>query len=335
MTPRDRYNRTLAGEAVDHLARTPILMQFAAEHIGSDYGQFAADHRVLVEANRRCAADFHFDQVSSISDAYRETQGFGGEVEYVPDGPPRCEHPPLLEARELGQLKRPDPLRSTRMRDRVDAVAAMAAHPVLRDYSVLGWVEGPAAEAADLRGVTNFMMDILDDEAYACELMDRCLEVGIAFAKAQIDVGSDTIGIGDAICSQMSPDLYERLVQPREAALVNAIHAAGAKVRLHICGNITHLLPGIAALGIDHLDVDHMVDPRTVRKAVGGRVAVGGNLDPVSAILKGTPASIRAAVRRCYAEAGNPFVVNAGCEIPSGTPQENLLALCEPLPYQA
>jgi hypothetical protein len=51
MTSLERYRATLAGQPVDHLARVPILMQFAAEHIGSNYGAFAADHRVLTAAN--------------------------------------------------------------------------------------------------------------------------------------------------------------------------------------------------------------------------------------------------------------------------------------------
>ena len=108
----------------------------------------------------------------------------------------------------------------------------------------------------------------------------------------------------------------------------------GAKLRLHICGNITHLLPGIASLGIDVLDVDHMVDLRTVRNAVGPKVAIAGNLDPVTAVLRSTPDKIRAHVLSCYAQAGNPFMVNAGCEIPSATPEEILQALCEPVPFR-
>ncbi len=44
--------------------------------------------------------------------------------------------------------------------------------------------------------------------------------------------------------------------------------------------------------------------------------------------------AIRKAMRECYAQVGNPFMVNAGCEIPSRTPVDNLHALCEPVPYQ-
>ncbi|MDA0989982.1 MAG: hypothetical protein O3A51_04445 [Verrucomicrobia bacterium] len=36
---------------------------------------------------------------------------------------------------------------------------------------------------------------------------------------------------------------------------------------------------------------------------------------------------------QAYEESGNPYMVNAGCEIPSGTPAENLRALCEPVGY--
>jgi uroporphyrinogen decarboxylase len=80
MTPRGRYLAVLDGGQPDNLPRIPILMQFAAEHIGSHYGAFASDYRVLVEANLRCAEDFGLDQLSAISDPYRETAGFGAPV---------------------------------------------------------------------------------------------------------------------------------------------------------------------------------------------------------------------------------------------------------------
>src|SRR5512141_1755521 len=116
MTGLERYLAMLAGRPVDFVPRTPILMHFAAAHIGSDYAHFASDHRVLVEANARCAADFGMDQVSCISDPYRETSAFGGQIEYVKDGVPRCTHP-LADTKELAMLARPDPLRSERLRD--------------------------------------------------------------------------------------------------------------------------------------------------------------------------------------------------------------------------
>jgi MtaA/CmuA family methyltransferase len=333
MNSLERYLATIDGRPVDHLARVPILMQFAAEYIGSHYGAFASDYRVLTEANLVCAREFGIDQVSTISDPYRETQGYGAKIIYGQDMVPCCEKYPLEDDPDLTKLTRPDPLKSERMRDRIEAVRAYHAQ-VGGEYSILGWVEGPTAEATDLRRMDNFFMDLMDDEEYAGELMDLCVDVALDFGRAQIEAGADTIGIGDAAASQISRDLYEEFILPREQRLVRGLKDAGAKVRMHICGNITHLLPGLASLDLDIIDVDHMVDLRTVRKELGTRTVIAGNIDPVAGVLRSTPDAIRQAVRDCYAQAGNPFMVGAGCEIPSRTPVENLRALCEPVPYR-
>lgn len=330
MTPRERYEAVLQGARPDFLPRIPILMQFAAEYIGSNYGAFAAHHRILVEANLRCAEEFGFDQVSTISDPYRETAGFGAAIEFQKHAGPICLQPPLEADRDLAQLPRPDPLQAGRMRDRVDAVRAYRERAGAR-YSVLGWVEGPAAEAADLRGVSNFLMDLLDDPDYSAALMARCVETGIDFARAQVAAGADTIGIGDAVASQVSPQVYTELILPRERELVAAIRAMGVRVRLHICGNITHLLPGLATLGVDILDVDHLASLATVRQAVGAGVTLAGNLDPVSVVMRGPAERVRTAMLACAHEAGGRFMVNAGCEIPAATPPAHLRALCEPI----
>lgn len=332
MKPLERYLATLEGKPVDHLARLPILMQFAAEHIGSYYGAFASDYRILAESNIVCAREFGIDQMNTMSDPYRETQGFGAKIIYERDMVPRCEKHPLEDAPDFSKLPRPNPLEAERMRDRIEAVRAYHAR-VGGEYSIMGWVEGPAAEAADLRRLDNFFVDLLEDESYIGDLMDLCVDVALEFARPQVADGADTIGIGDAAASQVSPAVYERLILPREQRLVRGLKEMGAKVRMHICGNITHLLPGLASLGLDVIDVDHMVSVAEVREALGAKVAIGDNLDPVADIFRGTPDSIRAKLERCYREAGNPFIVNAGCEIPSRTPAENLRALCEPLAY--
>ena len=288
---------------------------------------------MLTEANIVCAREFGFDQVSTISDPYRETQGYGAHIIYGRDMVPYCEKHPLEDDPDLSKLTRPDPLKSERMRDRIDAVRAYHSR-IGGEYSILGWVEGPAAEATDLRRMDNFFMDLMDDEGYAGELMDLCVDVALDFGRAQIEAGADTIGIGDAAASQISRDLYEEFILPREQRLVRGLKEAGAKVRMHICGNITHLLPGLASLELDVIDVDHMVDLQTVRKELGTRTVIAGNMDPVADVLRSTPDAIRKAVLDCYAKSGNPFMVCAGCEIPSRTPDENLRAFCEPVPYK-
>ena len=334
MNSYERYMGVINREEVDVLPRLPILMAFAAKFIDSNYGAFASDHRVLVESNLRCAEFFDFDQLSAISDPFRETQGFGAEIEYVEDGVPRCLKPPLEDAKDLSLLKTPDPYSSERMLDRVEAVRQFKER-CWQQYSILGWIEGPAAEAGNLRGVTDFMMDLMLDEPFAGELMDRCIEVGIEFAKAQIEAGADTIGVGDALASQVSPDVYGKLIQPREKILFDAIHEAGGLVRLHICGDTTHILPGIAEVGADIIDLDWQLDMAEARRVLGPDAVLMGNLDPVNAVMTSTPEEIRESLAAIYREVGNPYMAGAGCEIPPDTEPENLKALCSPIPYAA
>ena len=334
MNSYERYQAVLAGQTPDFLPRLPILMAFAARFIGSNYAAFASDYRALVEANLTCAAHFDFDQVSVISDPYRETQGFGAEIEYLPDSVPRCVKPPLEDDRDFTRLPVPDPLRSERMRDRVRAVEEYQKR-CWRQYSILGWVEGPAAEAADLRGVTRFLLDLLEDPDYAGRLMDHCVDVGIAFAAAQVQAGADTIGIGDAIASQVSAETYETLIFPRELRLVAGLKKRGCRVRLHICGNTSHLLPYFPHLQADIIDLDWQVSMGEARRRLGAETSLCGNLDPVHAVAGSTPERIQAALAGIYHAIGNRYLVGAGCEIPVDTPEANLKALCRPLAWMA
>ena len=331
MTGYQRYRRMLESKSTDLLPRIPILMAFAARYIDSTYASFASDFKTLVKANIRCAREIGFDQVSAISDPYRETAGFGAEIEYVTDGVPRCMKPPLQDAKDLSLLRKPDPFHSPRMLDRVRAVESYRAS-VYKEHSILGWVEGPAAEAADLRGAMNFFVDLLDDESFVVELMALSTEVGVQFAQAQVDAGADTIGIGDSVASQVSAGIYEKLILPFEKQLVDAVHRKGALVRLHICGDISHLLVHIPKLGVDILDLDWKVDMKEARRILPG-VALAGNLNPVDEVQRGTPEQIAMKVRQLYADIGNPYCIAAGCEIPVTAPIDNLRALCLPIEY--
>lgn len=244
---------------------------------------------------------------------------------------PRC-HGPLEDDEEIdvNKLRLPDPMKAGRMRDRIEGIRLMRAR-VGEHYSIMGWVEGPAAEAADIRGVGNFFMDLIEDADASGELMQLSLENAINFARAQVEAGADTIGIGEAIASQVSAEIYGNQILPHTKQLVQAILDAGAYVKMHICGNIEHLLDHLASLPLSAIDLDHMVSLELAREKLGPDIAICTNLDPTSAVQRSHPEAIREAVEACYRRLGNPCMVNAGCEIPASTPHENLKALCRPL----
>jgi uroporphyrinogen-III decarboxylase len=150
--------------------------------------------------------------------------------------------------------------------------------------------------------------------------------VGQQFALAQVAVGADMIGIGDAAASLVSPKFYAEHVAPREKALIKEIHAAGATARLHICGSVQGKFAALAGTGADIIDIDFPQSVADVRAAVGPDVCLTGNLHPVEVLVNGTPEDVRAACARCHAEAGSRYLLAAGCEIAPETPAANLAA---------
>ena len=98
----------LGGAKVDCVPRIPILMHFAAQHVGATYADFARDHSVMFEANKRLVLDYGFDQLDIMSDPYRETSAFGGEISYRDDTTPLCSAL-LADSKNFDLLAKPHP----------------------------------------------------------------------------------------------------------------------------------------------------------------------------------------------------------------------------------
>jgi MtaA/CmuA family methyltransferase len=327
MTPKERIHATIRGEEIDRPAVTPIFMAWAAHFIGRSYRDYYLDGDVLVESQLAVTEAFKLDQISAISDPWRESSAYGMEFDYPENGVGKPKQP-LLQGPQDKTRIRPFALEAEdRPKQRVDSVRRMAA-AVGGTHSVLGWVEGPLALYADLRGVENMFMDLIDHPSMYLDVVDTLIGNQIRFARAQVEAGADMIGMGDAVASLVSPSMFQTFVLPYERQLIDAIHEAGAAVKLHICGDISNNIALMAQTGADIIDADWMVPLDRARKAVGPSVTLCGNFDPTAILLQGTPREVADAARKCLDTAGRPFILQPGCEVPPGTPEENIRAFC-------
>lgn len=329
MNGKERLQTVLKGKQPDRLPNIPITMMLAADLYGKPYRDYATDYQVLAEAQKQVSEKFGFDHVSVISDPGVEAADCGAAVFFPENQPPALDETNSLlqDPKTLLHLKQPPLGGGRRMTNRTAGVAKLrqlAGH----DRIVEGWIEGPVAESADLRGINRLMLDFYDDPDFVRDLFSFVLEMELNFARDQVNAGADWIGMGDAACSLLSPSLYEEYVHPFHKLFLDGIHALGVPVRLHICGNTSALLPKMGDLEPDIFDIDYMVPLSDVRSAMGSKIIISGNVDPVKGVLQGTPESITDDFAACFAAAGySRYAVNAGCEIPRGTPEENLLAL--------
>ena len=330
MGARERFFDTIkTGGAADGLLFIPITMMLAADEINVAYSKYATDYRNQLRGQAAISERYDIDHVSAISDPATEAADLGADVIFYDNQPPAINEANAVLAKKssLAILRPVKPEDGRRMSNRLEVVRSLKEQ-LGGEKIIEGWIEGPTSEASDLRGINSLMMDLVIDPGFVRELMDFTAEVSIALARAQLAAGADIIGVGDAASSLVGPELYTSIIKPYQKRYIDEIHAAGGLVRLHICGNIEQMLPHMTDLGMDILDLDSMVSVAAAREYMGSGVVLSGNIDPVSVVKDGSPEGIISGLCDCFEQAGGAYyAVNAGCEIPRGTPAANMDAM--------
>jgi len=167
-----------------------------------------------------------------------------------------------------------------------------------------------------------------------------------------------------ACADTTSPKQNEEFVKPYLAEDFAAILGAGMIPINHPCGSTTGMLhkcsdeiipegaPGGVSANFGHLTErpsdlrwfrermgDVEIDPEdpysillaAVKKEIGGRVCVFGNVDPIGVLLEGTPEMVRRQVRNNikYGAEGGGFILASACDTAVDTPATNYKAMVE------
>lgn len=333
MTSRERVSKTLRGEPVDRLAAQPFLMMYAAKSVGVSYADYCRDHRHVVRGQMEMLRRYGVDCVVVSTDPAREVMDMVGEgaVRWVENQGPVVDESTayLADLSRFAGLRPADPHAGGRMTDRLRAVESLRRE-VGQDVSVVGWIEGPLSFSSELRGISQLMEDLILEPEFVSDVFDLAVEAEVAFARAQLDAGADTIGMGEAATCLCSPALYRDVAFPRQKRIFEAIRASHphAHLRFHCCGNTTHLLGQIGEIGADIVELDYLVDLAAARGKVV-RPTISGNVSTVETLLTGTPEDVYAAAARCHSAAGanGRYIVGSGCDVAPATPEDNLKAL--------
>ena len=150
---------------------------------------------MLVEGQIRTAEAFAFDYVNTMSDPAREAADCGAAVQFFDHQPAALveDQALLTDKCELSRLKIPDPLGGGRMHNGIKAIS-LFKEKVGRERIIEGWIEGPCAEAADLRGINALMLDFYDDPAFVRDLFGFAVEMELRCKRKW--AGVDLIGVG-------------------------------------------------------------------------------------------------------------------------------------------
>ena len=193
-----------------------------------------------------------------------------------------------------------------------------------------------------LRGFEDGYMDLAADPALARALMERVLEVKLAWWGAilpelgdAVDVVGEADDLGGQATPLFAPRTYRALVKPLHAELIAFIRArTRAKVLLHSCGAIRELLPDLVEIGVDVLNPVQVsaagMETAALKRDFGRDLAFwGGGVDTQGVLGSGTPDDVRAEVRRRVADLapGGGFIFASVHNVQANVPPENIVAM--------
>jgi uroporphyrinogen decarboxylase len=160
-------------------------------------------------------------------------------------------------------------------------------------------------------------------------LLSRLAEVVSEYLLQQTRSGADIVQIFDTWAGVLSKDAFLEFSLPYIMHIVERVKAGSDVPVIVFAKGANTCLPEIAACGCDVVGLDWTVDIGEARLAVGGQVALQGNLDPV--ILYATPDAIRAEVQRILQWYGKHpgHIFNLGHGILPTVPPEHARAMID------
>ncbi len=302
----------------------PFIMHLAATLFGVDYNhKYCQNPGILAEAQIRCADFFDIDHVNVSTDAYREANAWGVEIDWSSHTPVAKSY---LKVSEFDSIETPNLLSNQRILNRVNAVKILS-EKVGGEQCVVGWIEAPFAEICCLFDLVNVLkLCRYDDwDKKITSLIDRVLPIQKEFAKLQIEAGAHIIGAGDSAISQIGPFRYEKCCLSATKDLFNFIQK-DIPVLYHICGDNgtidkegRDMLQLVSSTGAAILDLDYQINLKLAKEKIGNKNCIKGNTN--TQILGSQTYSINdvsSEIERTI-ELGKPhgmYQYAAGCEWP-------------------
>ncbi len=198
-------------------------------------------------------------------------------------------------------------------------------------------IDGIFTVACNLRGTTEFCMDIFEDPDYAEELLDFVTDSTIARLKAWNKRFRDVervpnIFFADDSIQLLSKDVYRDLVLPRHKRLLAELTTNEAPNSFHCCGDATrHFVTIRDELHVGEFDTGFPVDHGQLVQDLGPQIRVNGG-PHIALLLNGKPEEVRMETRRILEEVKTHtkrFVLRDANNLPPRTPPENIKAMYE------
>ena len=324
---KELFLRACRGEAV---LRVPVWMMRQAGRYLPEYREIRAKHAFLevcktpdlaAEVSLQPFRRLGVDAVIVFSDILIPAEAMGLQLE-IGDAGPNLPNPVRSQA-DVDRLKIFDPEAETAFLPEAVRRIVKSVGP---DVPVLGFAGAPwtlacyMVEGKTKEGFATVKRFLYHEPKTFRALLHRIARATIPYLKAQIAAGATAVQLFDTWCGELNAQDYEDFALPAVQEIISAI--GGSVPVIYYTKASQHLLPAVARSGATVLSVDWRVDLGDIRRLLGPRIALQGNVDP--AVLLGPPQKIRDVTLATIGSLwGRGHILNLGHGILQQTPVEN------------
>lgn len=182
-----------------------------------------------------------------------------------------------------------------------------------RDLVCAAFMEMTIFEVAwYLRGMEDFMMDLMAGEEIAFALLDILTEMRVGMARRYAEAGVDLLMLGDDVATQLnmmiSPELWRETLKPRLAQVIRAAKEARPEILIfyHGDGNMEEIIPDLIEIGVEVLNPvqPECMDPVKMKERFGDKLAFWGCIGTQTTMPFGSPEDVKCTVRELIATVG-------------------------------
>jgi uroporphyrinogen decarboxylase len=212
-----------------------------------------------------------------------------------------------------------------------------------RGYFIMGYQAHLFEVAWALRGMQEFLLDLVMNPDFVHELLDLITEHYLAFIEEALRYDIDAFTFGDDWGSQnmgliMGPDHWRRFLKPRLAQMFQKVKEAGKFVWLHSDGQVEAVFDDLIEIGLDvyHPLQPEIMDVYALKSRYGDRLCFHGGIGVQEILPFGTPQDVKSEVSRLINEIGHGggYILAPAHSILADVPVENIVALIDTLHEQ-
>ncbi|MHB9131057.1 MAG: uroporphyrinogen decarboxylase family protein [Armatimonadota bacterium] len=212
------------------------------------------------------------------------------------------------------------------------------------DYLLEMWLASPFFDyiaGGREGGLEQGIFDLIEHEAFFEALHEEYLDYVQRLTRAacrNTTFESLCIGCAWSCVSLIGPAIWRRWDKPVIQAVAKVAHEEGRLLHIHFHGKCLDVLDDLAECGADCIcpferpPGGDVTDLSVVRKALGDRVTMNGNVHTVETLIRGTADDVRREVEEIFAQWGpdpRRLILGTGDQVGGDTPEENIYAMIE------